>query len=249
MKKSAQNIGIPSTKRHSIGNLQASEIARKNPVDTTAANDSSPSVGQFSSVLSSAAGHQSPGRRETPEQRWRRFIEEWEASHHPNPNRMLTVNFDKKALDAHIKAGGTISSFKTRFLDHMRRIYRRTGYPWLAAWAIEVRNKPHIHILMWIPEDSDLEWQLWRWLGRRFPLPTLREVDRGVLLPTDNSGSPVHMSIIDETQSYSKTGRTGLNGLTDYLAKAIEPNSQRRKGRPIGRIIGRTQDLKTSIEL
>jgi hypothetical protein len=247
MKRTLQNIGKLNAVQTGRRHMQASDIARNVLIDTTSANDPSPLVGQFNAVLVSAASPQPSSRRETPEQRWRRFIAEWEASSHPNPNRMLTVNFDKEALDAHIKTGGTISSFKTRLLDHMRRICRRSGHPWLAAWAIEVRNLPHIHILMWIPEDSDLEAQLWRWLGRRFPLPTLCGTERLSMLPRDNSGSPVHMSIIAETESYSKTGRTGLDGVSDYLAKAIEPNSQRRRGRPIGRIVGRTQDLNINL--
>ncbi len=246
MKQPIQNIGKSSALQRGHRSLQVSDIARKILVDTTSANDRSPSVGQFQSVLASVSSHGPASKRETPEQRWRRFIEEWKASDHPNPNRMLTVNFDKEALDAHIKAGGTISSFKTRLLDHMRRICRRTGHPWLAAWAIEVRNKPHIHILMWLPEDRNLEAKLWRWLGRRFPLPTLRGTERILSLPNDNSGSPVHMSIIDESETYSKTGRSGLDGMSDYLAKAIELNSQRRRGRPIGRIVGRTNQLTTS---
>jgi len=243
MKRTLQNIGKLNAVQTGRRHMQASDIARNVLIDTTSANDPSPLVGQFNAVLASAAGPQPSSRRETPEQRWRRFIAEWEASSHPNPNRMLTINFDKAELDQHLSNGGTISSFKIRLMDHMRRVCRRTGCPWLAAWAIEVRNLPHIHILMWIPEDSDLEAQLWRWLARRFPLPTFCRTDQFKWLPDDNSGSPVHMSLIDDMQFYSKTGRSGLDGLTDYLAKAIESNSQRRKGRPIGRIIGQTQEL------
>ncbi len=243
MKRRVQNIGKSGTARKASQLLQASDIARKVAATPNAANDPAPIVGQLEGIPVAKSARKAPMRRETPEQRWRRFIEEWKASNHPKPNRMLTVNFDKAALDEHIAGGGTISSFKTEFLDHIRRIYRRTGHPWLAVWAIEVRNTPHIHIVMWIPEDSDFEAQLWRWLRRRFPVPTLYGTGNAARLPDDNSGSPVHMSIIDDTQTYSKTGRSGLDGLCDYLAKAIESNSRRRKGRPIGRIVGRTNDL------
>lgn len=238
-----QNIGIPESSRRLSLKLQAFENVRESLVSAKAANDLSLLVGQFGSVIANAASLKPSPQRETSKQRWQRFIEEWKASYHPNPNRMLTVNFDKTKLDDHIRKGGTLSSFKVRFLDHMRRLCRRTGHPWLAAWVIEVRNKPHIHILMWLPEGSDLETQLWRWLGKRFPLPLMKGMKCEMRLPGDNSGSPVHMSTIDDTQSYFKTGRSGLDGLSDYLAKAIEPNFQRRKGRPIGRIVGRTQDL------
>lgn len=171
--------------------------------------------------------------------KWHTLVQNWKRSNHPNPTYMLTINFSRPKLDEHLKMSGkSVSSFKARYIDQLRRIYQRNELPLLAAWVIEVRNLPHIHILIWIP-NRRLRLQIIQWLERSFP----HDIDETGKKRGKNSGAPAVLTKLSEKKIHKKTGRRGLDGMEDYLAKEIEKNAQRKSGRNIGRIYGQTNEL------
>ena len=158
-------------------------------------------------------------------QRFVQLIEAWRETGDRLPTHSITIN---------LLPDGPVANFKGTLCGRRERLFGELGHDhgiaWRHVWVMErgevTRFFPHVHLLIWLPPIPEFRRQLWAFLVKRFKI----EVPIGKVpwhvLNSKGKGYPVNVHLISRRhRPNSRTGRTWLFGLTDYLVKEIDRNA------------------------
>jgi hypothetical protein len=153
------------------------------------------------------------------------WVECWRRSNLPLPNLHLTINLPvEEILETRFKGKGA-SSVRRKIFNSIAHLYGRHDLPWLCVWAMESDRGIHVHVLLWAPEGRKFREQLANLLIDRLRMPRLAGYTAWGLTRRRKSHSPAYFTPIDEKRWFRRTGRHGLDGACDYVAKDVDKNA------------------------
>jgi hypothetical protein len=185
-------------------------------------------------------------------QRFVQQVEAWERTGDRLPTHCITINLLKDGPLPNFD--GTACGRRERYFSDLRRLFNKhvgkdgRPVPWRHVWVMECGEQPsyfpHVHLLLWLPKDAAFRRRLWAYLARRFRVPSQPGKKPWHVLNQKGKRHAVCVRLITGQTRNSRTGRSGLHGLTDYLVKEIDRNAfQPGRKAQLGDLVGASTEI------